>query len=375
MSINRNLKTKNFYSKQEKLTRAKIEFYKNYIEGYLIKLLMGFGKCFIADLFCGAGKNGNKDGSPLVLINRAKYILTTPQLQNPQIHILFNDKNEDNIQNLEKELKKIKPNRNINISPVQNKSFENILPVILKQFEYSNIPKFFFLDPFTYSNVRIQHLKQIMSLKSAEILLFLPAFSAYRFANSKKFKKDHKTRIFVEEFTVDGMRDYKDINDFKESIKDKLKQELNLDLVRPILLDGGSRKNALFLLTRNEKGMLLMNNLCIKKSKDGSGINIKENYEDTKFLINKKEILKITPRYKAFKANLIAQLKNKKMMTTDGIRKFTIISEFRPQDAHDILKELKKEGKIKFFNTNDKETVGFYMGIEPKGISIFKYIS
>ena len=85
------MKQEKYYKKQDSLTTAKIDFYQNYIEGYLIKLLMGFKKCFIADLFCGAGKNGNKLGSPLILIDRIKYVLTIPQLQNPQIYILFND--------------------------------------------------------------------------------------------------------------------------------------------------------------------------------------------------------------------------------------------------------------------------------------------
>ena len=85
------MRNKEYYNKQDDLTAAKIEFYQDYIEEYLIKLLMGFKKCFIADLFCGAGKNGNKLGSPLILIDRIKYVLTIPQLQNPQIYILFND--------------------------------------------------------------------------------------------------------------------------------------------------------------------------------------------------------------------------------------------------------------------------------------------
>lgn len=109
------MKKKEYYNRQDNLTAAKIEFYQDYIEGYLIKLLMGFGKCFIADLFCGAGKNGNNPGSPLVLIDKAKYILKIPQLQNPQIYILFNDKDKNNIKNLKEELEKVEINENINI--------------------------------------------------------------------------------------------------------------------------------------------------------------------------------------------------------------------------------------------------------------------
>lgn len=367
----------NFYDKQDDLTAVKIEFYKNYIEGYLIKLLMGFGQCFIADLFCGAGKNGDKDGSPLVLIDRIKYILTTPELKlkNPQIYILFNDNEKKNVQNLEIELKNVKTDEHINIHSIQKEKFEDILPKILKQFEHSSIPKFFFLDPFTYSNVKINHLKEIMSLKNTEILLFLPVLHGYRFASDRKLSKDHKTRTFLEEFTIKGIDDYENIHDFMKSIKNKLRQELGLDFVRPILLDDRSRKNSLFLLTKSQEGMMLMNNLCIKKSNDGSGIKTGESYENKKFLINKKDILQKTHRYKNFKNSLIKLLGEQKNMTTCKIKIFTIAEEFRPQDAKDILKELEKDGKIKFFDSNNKETKTFYMGENPKGISIFKYIS
>lgn len=85
-----------------------------------------------------------------------------------------------------------------------------------------------------------------MSLKFTEVLLFSPIFHSYRFASDKKLKDDHKTRKFVEEFTTKGIHDYENVDDFMKSIKNKLRQKLNLDFVRPILLDGGSRKNSLF---------------------------------------------------------------------------------------------------------------------------------
>lgn len=370
---------KEYYKEQDNLTAAKIEFYQNYIEGYLIKILMQFEKCFIADLFCGSGKNGTKDGSPLILIERAKYILTSPKLRkkNPQIYILFSDKGEKNIKNLKQELSEF-INEHINIFTPQNKDFNAILLLILQKFRNSRIPKFFFLDPFTYSNVKMEDLKKLMSLEFSEVLLFLPVFHSYRFASDTKMKDDHRTKIFLKEFTTNGIYDYKEnnegIDDFMKSMKVKLCQELKLDFVRPVLLNDGSRKNALFLLTKHELGMLLMNNLCIKKSNDGSGINVKENYENKKFLTDKKKILKLTLRYKSFKNNLVTKLQNKKEMTTSEIKKFTIMSEFRPQDANNILRELKREDKIKFFDADGKETGKFYMGINPQGSSIFRFI-
>lgn len=367
------MKNKEYYNRQNNLTAAKIEFYQDYIEGYLIKLLIVFGKCFIADLFCGAGKNGNEQGSPLVLIDRAEYILTAPKLQNPQIYILFNDKDKNNVQGLEIELKSVKRNENINIFSVQNKIFKDILLEVLTQCRHKIIPKFFLLDPFTYSDIKMKHLKKIMSMRNTEILLFLPTFHAYRFAGDEKLKKDHKTRIFIEEFTDKGIYNYENVDDFMKSIKNKLRQKLNLDFVRPILLDDGSRKNSLFLLTKSQEGMMLMNKIALKKSEDGKGLNVKNSGQKTFFGTEG------TSKFELFALDLINEIKKQGQMTNSEIIKFTTIEEFLPKHAKDVLKDLKVKGKIKVFNQFGEEVnqlTKFYIAEKkPSKISIFKYIS
>lgn len=362
-----------FYREQKNLTAAKIEFYQNYIEVYLIKLLMGFKKCFIADLFCGAGKNGNKPGSPLILIDRVKYILTVPQLKNgANVYILFNDKNEDNIENLEVELKKIEVNENINIFPIQRKGFRDILPSILKKLKNKITPKFFFLDPFTYSDVKMKDLHEIMSLKNTEILLFVPANHAYRFASDEKLKKDHKTRIFLEEFTTKRDSGYKDIDDFIQSIKERIKHELNLDFVRPILLEGGKCKNALFLLTKNQEGMMLMNQIALNKSEDGKGFNVKNYKQRTLFGTSG------TFKFELFSSKLKNKMRTKGEITNLEIIKFTISEEFLPKHAKIVLIDMIKNKELQVFNQSGKKITKnkkFSIAVKPKDITIFKYIS
>ena len=363
----------NFYDKQDNLTQAKITLYKEYIEGYLIKLLMGFGECFIADLFCGPGKSGGKDGSPLTLVKRSKYILSIPQLKNkkPQIHILFSDKERSHIINLENELKEVEIDENVNILPIRNKSFNQILPEILKQSQYDNIPKFFFLDPFSYSDVKMDDLKKLMGLKNSEILLFLPVFHCYSFANFSEYKLDHKTRMFLEEFTIEGIHQYHDIDYFMKSIKIKLRKDLGLDFVRPILLDDGSRKNALFLLTKSQKAMLYMNRIALKASEDGRGITLKD--------ANQKSLFgaKGTLRFKQFTEKLHVELKQRGEMSNKEIVKFTIIEEFLPKHAKDVLKILKEKKQIKVYDELQKDLTAnsnkWNIAEEQTTTIIFKY--
>ena len=60
------------------------------------------------------------------------------------------------------------------------------------------------------------------------------------------------------------MTDYQNINIFMDSVKEKIISELSIDFVRPVLLDDGVIKNALFLLTKHHAGMLLIIKFAFK---------------------------------------------------------------------------------------------------------------
>ncbi len=47
-----------------------------------------------------------------------------------------------------------------------------------------------------------------MNLPNSEVFLFTPIFHSYRFSNVGDYPENHKTRIFVEEFTTRGMANY-----------------------------------------------------------------------------------------------------------------------------------------------------------------------
>ena len=227
-------------------------------------------------------KNGKENGSPIILLEKLKYILTAPQLKqkrNLQIFILFNDQNSDNIENLKKELKSTKYDENLIHITIENSKYEDLLPRLLRKPEKLKIPKFFFLDPFTYTNVKMEDLHYLMNLYRTEVLLFSPLFHTFRFT-SASYNSDHKTRKFIEEFTTRGMADYRNAQDYMTSIKDKLVKEIKVSnnqktYVRPVLLDDGGSKNALFLIINHQKGMLLMNKILLKNTEDGSTIYIK----------------------------------------------------------------------------------------------------
>ena len=347
-----------FYSGQTDITAAKIKFYQDYIGGYLIKLLMTFGKCFVADLFCGPGKNGSKKGSPLVLLEEAEKMLASDVLLKkfpvPEVRVFFNDIEGKHISNLVNELTQMPSVPGLHIAKPENKTFKDVLSEMTGVLAKKE-PKFFFLDPFTYSDIKMGDIKTLIDSPYTEVLLFLPTFHAYRFSG---VKTEEKTEIFLNNFTSRGISDYTDIYDFNESIQEKLSTELGLSFVRPILLDGGSSKNTLFFLTKHVAGIILINKLVWDKSSDGKTITATE--DSTPSLFSKPELAILTTDFKKFAATLEGELKHNKQTLNTQIIAIAAKYGFLSEHARKVVGALEKAGKIKIK----------HVGPEKKGLYI-----
>lgn len=334
--------TEDFYSTQTEITAAKIKFYQDYIGGYLIKLLMAFGECFIADLFCGPGKNGDKPGSPLVLLEQAKTMLASPEVQKRHktatVKIIFNDIEQEYVENLKAVIQRLPDEKGIKILDIASKPFSKIL------YELSGVlklktPKFFFLDPFTYSGITIEDIGKIINSPYTEVLFFLPAQDVYRFAATDNIPD--ATRSFLNNFTTKGIYAYAGIEDFNASICQKFREAFALKFVRPILLDGGTRKHTLFLLTRHIRGMMLANKIFWDKSPDGLGI---KNGIGEPHLFNTGTCRE---DFQQFKAAFEDALKSQGSMNNRQIIEFTASYGFLGSHTTEILDELKNTGRIR----------------------------
>ena len=349
---------KDFFDHQSDLTASKILIYQQYISSYLAKVLMQYGSCFIADFFCGCGKNGQKDGSPLVLLDIAKKMLDNPILKKKQpdaeIVILFSDKNKIMCDDLTERLQELQIPKQIKILGPYCKSFNSIKEKVVETFSKVNAPKFFFLDPFTYSDVGIEDVKGFMDLPKAEVLLFLPTFHSYRFTKGDDVPEALKN--FLEDFTKRGHSNYTDINDFNESIRQKLLEYIDLKYIRVVGLDDGARKNALFYLTKHIIGMLRMNTLVWKYTDDGVSIKAKRNNSLT--LFDSSPFFKHFNEMKKYTKNYIIE---KKRLTNVDIIDFVAKIGFTTKYTNGILKEMKNEDliSVKYKKKNKKR--GFYV--------------
>ncbi|MCJ7773054.1 MAG: three-Cys-motif partner protein TcmP, partial [Desulfobacterales bacterium] len=304
------------------------------------------------------GKNGQKDGSPFVLLDVAKKILDNEIVKsrqpNAKIVIVFSDVNEECCSILTADLKKLKIPKQITILGPYCESFESIKTRVMGEVSKFTSPKFFFLDPFAYSAIGIDDIKGFMNVPAAEVLLFLPIFHSYRFikcANDVGVLKK-----FLEDFSEKGCSNYVDINDFIESIRQKILRYIDLKYARYVVLDDGARKNALFYLTKHVTGMLLMNNLSWKYADDGVIIKVKNINSPT--LFNPSPFSK---NYNNLKVLLKKYIIEKKRLTNVQIIDFVAKIGFATKYAREILKEMKNKDLIRIkYKKRDKKR-GFYV--------------
>lgn len=340
-----------FFDKQSEITNQKLKFYKNYIESYSIKLLMQYWILFIADLFCWSWTNWKEKGSPLLLIDILNNVFKSETLlknkPDAEIKLLLNDWDSKNIEELEKRLKDYSIDNKIKII-TRNKDFKWILNEVKWLENFKNIPKFFFLDPFTYSTIWLKDLEFLFSLWTSEVLMFSPIFDAYRFKTAKNIleNEDHKTRKFIEEFTKEWLKDYSDIYEFNNSIREKIRNSLKTNYVKYILLEWWKRKNILFHITNHISWSLLFTEIARKLWDYWMWIDIRFK-EETKVQSCLFEPEKIACNHllDAFEKLLILELKKKQLSNLE-ILELTTIHWFEPKEAKEILLKYKKNLEI-----------------------------
>lgn len=346
---------KDFFDNQTDLTAAKILIYRQYLSCFLPKVLMQYGQCFIADFFCGCGKNGKEAGSPLVLMEVAQKMLESPTLKakqpNAEIVIIFSDSEQKYCDDLKKHLKSVP---GIRILGPFCEDFKSIKTKAAEAFKNIAAPKFFFLDPFTYSEIGIDDIKDLMNVPAAEVLLFLPTFLSYRFVSCAQ--EVGALKNFLENFTEQGCADYADINEFNESIRQKLLKHIGLKYVRSVGLDDGAKKNALFYMTKHITGMQLMNKLVWKYAHDG--VTVKAKRDDGPMLFN---LTTISGNFMRVKEHFKKYLKENKRASNVEIIDFVAQNGFETKYAADILREMRDQKLISVeYKTQEKQR-GFYV--------------
>lgn len=193
-------------------SKAKVDFYKTYLERYVAILCQSrFIKHIrIYDVFCGMGiyEDGGK-GSPIVAYDTIKGIYDAHKVSNEtDILLTINDISEKRITRV---IDYIEENKHpyCAVRPY-NLDIERLLEMIVP--EISTTPNdtrnLVFIDPYGYKNIKKELLLNLMANGRTEVILFLPISHMQRFTNVAMQDDDSTTqyeplRKFVYSFFPD----------------------------------------------------------------------------------------------------------------------------------------------------------------------------
>ncbi len=180
----------NYHSKE------KLEVYKKYLERYLSVMLNSpYDNIAIIEPFAGKGiaSDGNKGSAVL-----AKEVLLnfSSDKNFNKIKLYLNDK--DNYEDL---------NKNINPGSlpieISNKPANDFIDGILNKTNYKT-HRFFFIDPFGYTQISKDTYTKLFNARNVDILIFIPTYFIYRFLNGDDADPNYKPIAdFLSYFDID----------------------------------------------------------------------------------------------------------------------------------------------------------------------------
>lgn len=211
-------------------TRVKHALLKKYLEYWLKKLQKH--NINLIDGFAGRGiyKDGER-GSPLIMLD---CVSQCTQLREGSC--IFVEKHPKNYENLVKtvnvELKKNhKKYEKIKVEFI-NDEFVNVAKKIIKETGQKIAPSFFFIDPFGFSGIPFDMIKNILSLPRIEIFLTLMVRDIKRFLTDK-----NKFNTLVELY---GTKEILDLIDDTKNREDAL-VALYINQIKEVMPDSFAR--------------------------------------------------------------------------------------------------------------------------------------
>jgi three-Cys-motif partner protein len=144
------------------------------------------------DMFSGPGiyEDGGH-GSPMIILRELKQAHFRSKARtvdlSSQYKCVFNDKDPIVIEALEKNVKAAKVHYpEIGTLEYSNKDYKEICPDVVKKLKtlLNSEKAFIFIDPYGYKDVRFSEIRDLLSNKKSEVLLFLPTHFMFRFSEN-----------------------------------------------------------------------------------------------------------------------------------------------------------------------------------------------
>lgn len=347
-------------------SRAKVDFYKTYLERYVAILCQSqyIKHIRVYDVFCGMGiyDDGGK-GSPVVAYDTIKNIFETHRISNTtKITLTVNDKSQERVGKVTEYINSNKHSYcdvrpfNLDIGEL----FEKIIPEI--KATPTNTRNLVFIDPYGYKDIKKELLLNLMKNGHTEIILFLPISHMQRFTNVAIRDKEatiqyEPLRDFVFSFFPDGNHPIRqstvNVKEYIQYIADALKFGNQYFATSYYIERDKANYFALFFMSSSIFGFEKILETKWKLDEEhGGGFKLPESIGN----LFAKEFALEAKNENACKLTKILEDALKRPLTNNEVYELVIRNEFLPKHANEVLNEMQATNpKFKVFNYNTGE--------------------
>jgi three-Cys-motif partner protein len=337
--------TNNFFSsKFDESTMTKLFIFEKYVENWIPVFLKQQVDCiYIFDFFAGVGydSEGNS-GSPISVLEQIKKYLRS--ISKTKINLFFNEQKKKYFKNLQSNCENY-VKRNVSLDKIinikyYNGNFENIFGVLKNKIgEY---PSLVFMDQFgvKYSN----YISEFEKFVRTDFLIFISSSYLRRFAKTPEFK--NALNLSDEEIEKLKITPYKLIHEATvQFLRERLSPNSPLKLYS-FSLKKGSNIYGLIFGSKHPLAVDKFLHIVWKISPENGSANY-DIYND-----QSKKTRKLFPEFEEkTKLQLFQEILSDKILRGEiknniDAYYYTLENGFLPEHAKEVLKNLKKSGKI-----------------------------
>ena len=342
-------------------SKAKVDFYKTYLERYVAILCQSqyISHIRIYDVFCGMGiyEDGGK-GSPVVAYDTIRGIYEAHNIKNKtEIELVVNDKSEARIEKVKEYIDSNKHSY-CTVRPYNydiRQLFEIIIP------EINNTPSdtrnLVFIDPYGYKDIKKELLLELMKNGRTEVILFLPISHMQRFTNvaiqdEESITQYEPLREFVFSFFPDTDHPIRQNTvraiDYINYVADALKFNNKFFATSYFIERDRANIFALFFMSSNILGFEKILETKWKLDEEhGGGFRLPEKDQTLNMFAD--EFALETKNENARRLREVIEEALKTPKTNYEVYELVVRNEFLPKHANEVLKDLQ--------NTNTKFSV------------------
>jgi len=356
----------------------KVKLFSHYLSIYLNIIARSEVKTiYLYDLFCGEGiyEDGGK-GSPIAALEVIKNHYETNNSTCPNIKIIFNDTGISEIEPYKLKKDRVRELAETIFKPTNveiaylNIDYSAIVEKVIERNNKlkSNERSLMFIDPWGYKEINPLDIKRLIGNGKTEVLLFLPIYFMFRFAEKAKdkdFKGGEALRNFLGQLfgSIDNLPKCSNQYEFIYLIQDQFKKYLEIKFVDSFKIErDNSQWFSLFFFTTNTKGFLKMLESKWKlDQKHGSGFKMGDIYTLDIF-----DEISLTQ----YDKKVFNYLKLNPTATNQDLVLFGMENNFLPKHTKQVLDKLNEISKIEIISLDGQEARSYYLGNENRLVNI-----